>query len=199
MENFSHLSLPLILLSLSNSPNPNYLWGCYPAVLGVDPEKKVLSFLPAGWWRSALLFSKALHSLFPCPHASLHCSAHTLLLRPPLTSFYSSSSFPSFFQAFSCSRHLPCSQFPFWILLLPPQFTAFITQCSPEAIHPFSEFYCCCRTPKAGSSLYCRIQLLSRILTVAVHSSASAPFSAVQYFLSWQRSPMPPPKEGWIS
>lgn len=48
MENFSHLSLPFILLSLSNSPNPNYLWGCYPAVLGVDPEKKVLSFLPAG-------------------------------------------------------------------------------------------------------------------------------------------------------
>lgn len=85
MENFFHLSLPLILLSLSNSPNPDYLWGCYPAVLGVDPEKKVLSFLPAGWWRSALLFSKALHSLFPCPHASLHCSAHTLLLRPPLT------------------------------------------------------------------------------------------------------------------
>lgn len=122
-----------------------------------------------------------------CPHTPPQTTPHVLLLFLQL---------PILLPSLLCSCHLPCSQFPFWILLLPPQFTAFITQCSPEAIHPFSEFYCCCRTPKAGSSLYCRIQLLSRILTVAVHSSASAPFSAVQYFLSWQRSPMPPPKEG---
>lgn len=60
----------------------------------------------------------------------------------------------------------------------------------------FLSFTAAVGLPRQAAVCIAGIQLLNRILTVAVHSSASAPFSAVQYFLSWQRSPMPPPKEG---
>lgn len=97
MENFFHLSFPLILLSLSNSPNPDYLWGCYPAVLGMDPEKSFLFYQQDDGSQPCLSPKPSTHSshahMPPCTAVPPHSSSDHF------SSFYSTSSFPSFCQA----------------------------------------------------------------------------------------------------
>lgn len=143
-----------------------------------------------------MLFSKALHSLFPCPHASLHCSAHTLLLRPPLTVLLLFLQLPILLP--SLLLQLPPAMLPVPFLDPPTTTPVYCIYYAvlPRGHPPILSFTAAVGLPRQAAVCIAGIQLLNRILTVAVHSSASAPFSAVQYFLSWQRSPMPPPKEG---
>lgn len=120
--------------------------------------REVLSLLPAGWWRPALPFSKALHILpmptflpaLQCPHTPPQTTSHPFTLPP--------ASHPS---AKSVLLQLPSAKLPLPFLdpstFCLPQFTAFIMQCSPR---PSTHFlcYCYCRTPRqvtvctAGSS-----------------------------------------------
>lgn len=98
--------------------------------------REVLSLLPAGWWRPALPFSKALHTFFPCPHSSLHCSAPTLLLRPLLILLLFLQLPILLPSQSSCSCHLPSSHFPFWILLLSAYPSLLHLLCSAPQGHP---------------------------------------------------------------